>query len=182
MLPDSTTDMGSVLDEVCTAFALVPVLTLINWRPHSGGGGGTPSPPFPDNTAASKFEMPLYIGDITKHNGILQLTCAPPLCCVAMLRDRPTADAPPGGLYHTPVSEAWISVQQRRLRDFSAEATARLKPDMFPAVVCALRVSSPMVHACQYTHEYGMSSFVMHAGHAYRSRYSKLSKHGARRV
>lgn len=70
--------MQRVLDEVTAAFALLPVLSLMQWS-HGGPGGGRgrPSPPFPDNTAAAtaKLDMPLYIGDITKANGILQLSC-----------------------------------------------------------------------------------------------------------
>ena len=72
--------MQRVLDEVTTAFALLPVLSLMQWS-HGGPGGGRgrPSPPFPDNTASAtaKLDMPLYIGDITKANGILQLACVP---------------------------------------------------------------------------------------------------------
>lgn len=77
LLPDSTDDMRRVLDEVSTAFALLPVLSLMQWqRSASEAGAGRPAEPFPNNTAAAKLEFPIYIGDITKQNGILELSCA----------------------------------------------------------------------------------------------------------
>eukprot|EP00892_Ulva_mutabilis_P001825 jgi/Ulvmu1/11643/UM008_0047.1 len=76
VLPDNTADMHAVLDEMCTAFALIPMLSLLKWQPGAsrGAGGGGPAAPFPGNERADKVEAPLYIGDITKYNGILQLT------------------------------------------------------------------------------------------------------------
>lgn len=100
ILPDNTEEMKNVLDEVSTAFALVPIRTLINWgiprrerspSPSRQSGSRrsspvpTPSVPqprttaFPDNSTADEFETPLYAGDIFRENGIYKLECALPL-------------------------------------------------------------------------------------------------------
>lgn len=96
ILPDNTEQMKNVLEEVATAFALVPIRTLINWglprRQRSSSPSGssgrlsrrsspvatsaTPeprTPTYPDNTTTDEFETPLYAGDLTRENGIYKL-------------------------------------------------------------------------------------------------------------